>query len=221
MGTQHTPGYWTGIILGGTGKLAGSYAEIHDATNGVDARMGSTYDIDHIFIDNSSQELLLAASGTISHGVLHGLGPNQQGAMVSVNNASPRIIDTLVDRGSYQIVDSIIVSGATSSPYFDHMEVADTHCAFHFAGSTEATISHSYLHHNAYGMMVGSSPKVQILNNNFLDNSVNIGSCAPVVTGDVNDNYFAGMPFDSTCVGLLALNRVAPAPYASDVGPRP
>src|SRR6185295_14706973 len=120
MGSQHTPGYWMGIVLASGGKLAGTYAELHDATNAVDARVGSTYDFDHILIDNSSLPLLLAASGTISHGTLHGLSANQPGAMVAVNSASPRIIDTLVDKGNYPVVDSIIVNGASSTPFFDH-----------------------------------------------------------------------------------------------------
>jgi hypothetical protein len=172
-------------------------------------------------IDNSSQNLLLAASGTISHGVLHGLAENQPGTMISVTNASPRITDTLVDRGHYGVVDSIVVNGITSAPYFDHVEVSDTHCAFHINDSTGATISNSYVHHNAYGLMVGASTRAQILHNNFLDNTVNIGSCAGVATsGSVNDNYFAGTVFDSSCISLVSSGN-APAPYTTDVGPRP
>jgi len=219
-GAQHTPGYWTGIILGSGGKLAGTYAEVHDATTGVDARIGSSYDIDHILIDNSSQPLGLAASGTISHGTLHGLLANQPGSMVAVNSASPRIVDTLVDRGYYGVVDSIVVNGAASTPVFDHMEVADTHCAFHFNSATGATITHSYVHHNVYGLMVYASTGGQILHNNFQDNTVNIGSCNPGAAGNVSDNYFAGLPLDSSCLGLT-LSGVAAGPYTTDVGPRP
>jgi hypothetical protein len=219
-GAQHTPGFWTGIVLNAGGKISATYAEIHDATTGLDARAGSTYEIDHILMDNSPLGLNLAAGGTISHGTIHGLLMSQQGPLIAVNSASPHIVDTLVDKGFYGAVDSVVVNGATSVPVFDHMEVADTHCAFHFNASTGATISHSYVHHNAYGLMVGSSTGVQILHNNFQDNGYNVGTCAVGVSGDLNENYFAGSPTDSTCV-FLTVSASAPAAYTSDVGPRP
>src|SRR5262249_22345643 len=143
-GATHTAGFWSGIGLAAGGKVSVTYAEVHDATTAVDARAGSTYDIDHILIDNSSQGFALAGGGTISHGTIHGLLTSQAGPLISVNGASPHITDTLVDKGYFQAVDSVVVNGANSAPVFDHMEVADTHCAFHFNASTGATISHSY-----------------------------------------------------------------------------
>jgi len=219
-GAQHTPGFWTGIALAAGGKIVATFAEIHDAATGVDARAGSTYDIDHILIDNTSLGLALAADGTVSHGTIHGLSMNQQGPLITVTAGAPHVVDTLVDKGYFGAVDSVIVNGPTTAPVFDHMEVADTHCAFHFNSGAGVTISHSYVHHNSYGLMVGSSTGTQILHNNFQDNSINVGACSVGISGSLNENYFAGAPTDSSCV-FLTVSASAPAAYTSDVGPRP
>jgi len=96
--------------------------------------------------------------------------------------------------------------------------VADSHCAFHVGDAAGMTLIHSYVHHNAYAIMAGSEPAAVFSHNNFQDNSVNIGACGTIVA-DVQENYFAGAPFDDSCA--LTAASSASAPYTADVGPRP
>ena len=219
VGTAHTPGYWGGIALDAGGSLMVTFAEVHDAAFGLNARVGSTFQIDHILVDNSNQLLLLAANGTLSHGVLHGLLANQSFSPVVISDASPTLVDTVVNQGLYGGVDLIIVTGATAAPVFDHMEVADSHCGFHFNQGAGVIVRNSFVHHNSYGVMVNGAT-TQFVHNNFQDNApVNIGSCSGV-PGQVTDNYFVGPPVDDSCLGLTVTGSVASA-YTTDVGPRP
>jgi hypothetical protein len=185
------------------------------------ARPGSTFAIDHIVIDTSTMMLVLSSNGTIAHGTMHGLGDSQSSTPVFISSASPHITDTVLTQALYNGVDFVVVGGGTSAPVFDHVEVADSHCAFHFNDGSGAVISNSYVHHNAYGLMVIGSVNGQVSHNNFQDNSVNIGSCAGGSTLVV-DNYFAGDPFgDGSCPNLGVTGVTPPAPYTTGVGPRP
>ena len=124
--------------------------------------------------------------------------------------------------GLFQGVDMIVVGGAASAPLFDHVEVADSHCAFHFDTSTGATISNSFVHHNAYGFMVIGSTAGQVLHNNFEDNDINIGSCGLAASLVVAANYFVGEPFgDGSCTTLSVTGVTPPGPYTTGVGPTP
>jgi hypothetical protein len=214
VGIGQTPGSWGGFILNAGGNLMATFTEVHGAGYAIDARAGSTFQIDHILMDNSQQLLQLATTGTLSHGILHGAGA------VFVSGGSPKLVDTVVSQGEYNGVDMIIVSGASAAPVFDHLEVADSHCAFHFNQGAGATISNSFIHHNAYGLMVGGSLNNQIVHNNFEDEAINIGSCAGTASAQVTGNYFVGSPFDGSCQSLTASGTVT-APHTVDVGPRP
>ena len=84
-----------------------------------------------------------------------------------------------------------------------------------------ATVSNSFIHHNAYGVSVNDSSASHLVHNNFEDNGVNIGVCTVGAT-EVKDNFFAGMPFDDTCSTWLKLTGTAPAAaYTTGVGPSP
>jgi hypothetical protein len=220
MGTQASAGFWPGVVLKSGGSLTGTYLEIHAAQVGISAEAGSSYQIDQLLIDTASEGLSLSSSGTISHGTLHGLGDNQAGPAIEVNSASPQISDTVVNQGAYGAVDIIIVSGAKSAPVFDHVEVADSHCAFHANEATGLVISNSFIHHNAYGIMAIDTNGTIISHSNFEDNSVNVGSCDATATGQLSEDYFQGMPTDSSCGKLRSTNGVL-TPYKTDVGPRP
>jgi hypothetical protein len=219
VGAVHAPDSWVGIVLAGTGTLRATFAEIHHATFGLDARPGSTFEIDHILMDTSTQLLLLETSGTLSHGVLHGLSSEQGISPVIVVDASPRLVDTVIDQGLYNGVDMVVVNGAGAAPVFDHMEVADSHCAFHFNEGTGVTISNSVVRHNAYGVMVSASTNGKYLHNNFEDNQIHIGSCVPGLSAQITENYFAGSPLDGSCQYLTVTNA-AVTRYLMDVGPR-
>jgi hypothetical protein len=114
----------------------------------------------------------------------------------------------------------VVVDGASSAPLFDHLEVADSHCGFHFNTGNGATISNSFVHHNAYGLMVIASLANHVNHNNFENNVVNIGSCAGG-TGELLDDYFAGPPFDRSCDRLMVTGASPMAPYPMGVGPSP
>lgn len=218
VGAEHRPGGWGGLMIASGGNVVAKYIEIHDALIAIDARAASQFQIDHILVDGSARLLSLGSDGTISHGSLHGLGSSQQATPVAISG-SPHLVDTVVDKGIYGGLDLVVIGGAGSAPVFDHVEVADSHCAFHVNDAAGMTLTHSYVHHNAYAIMAGSQPAAVFSHNNFQDNSINIGSCG-AITADVQENYFAGEPFDGSCLTLTA-GSSAIAPYAADVGPRP
>ena len=219
-GTQASDGSWPGVVVQSGGTLTGTYFEIHGAALGVDAQDGSNFQIDHVLIDTTSQALNLASSGSLSHGVFHGLGDGQISPAINVENASPHIIDTLVNLGAYGAEDLIVVNGASAAPVFDHVEVSDSHCAFHVNDGSGLTISNSYLHHNAYGIMPGGSTGTVISHTNFEDNLINVGSCDTTATGQLIADYFQRQPADDSCL-QLRLTNVVTAAYTTDIGPRP
>jgi len=220
VGATASAGGWAGLVLNGGGDLSATYLEIRHATTALAARPASTYAIDHLVIDNSAALLVLSSSGTIAHGTLRGLGSAQSQSPVLIYNASPHITDTSVTQGLYPGIDMIIVGGASSAPLFDHVEVADSHCAFHFNESTGAVITNSWVHHNAYAFMLGVSVDGHINHNNFQDNQVNLGTCAGASL-EVKDNYFEGAAFDDACATLTTSGTAPAGPYSTGVGPQP
>jgi hypothetical protein len=211
---------WTGIAVDAGGDLSATYLEIHDAEIALSARPGATYAIDHLVIDDSATMLALASDGTIAHGTLRGLGDRQGGSPVYVAGAAPHITDTSITQGSYGSVDMIIIYGAGAAPVFDHVEVADAHCAFHIGNSSGAVFSNSWFHHNSYAFMLGDSIDGQVTHNNFEGNDINLGSCGGGAML-VSDNFFQGAPFDDSCAALSVTGITPPAAYATGVGPRP
>jgi hypothetical protein len=223
IGATDAAGAWTGLVLDAGGQVTATYVEIHGADTAIAARPGSMYSFDHVVIDTSSQELVLSSSGTIAHGTLRGLGDSQYGSPVLINNASPQITNTSITQALFGGVDMVVVGGASSAPLFDHVEVADSHCAFHINQSTGATITNSFIHHNAYGFMVIDSQSGHFNHNNWEDNEVNLGTCESGIADEVADNYFQGVAFgDGTCAASLAVTGTTPAaPYATGIGPQP
>jgi hypothetical protein len=219
---QGSPGSWQGIDIQRGGSVSATYLEIHDANVALSARAGSTFTIDHLLVDNSNQLLLLASGGTLAHGTLHGLGASQGNTPVLIDGASPMITDTVVDHGAYGAVDTIVTIGAGSAPVFDRVEVADSHCAFHFNEGTGITISNSFVHHNIFGIMVVDSTDGHVVHNNFEDNADNIGDCG-AGSSEVRDNYFVGTPLDSSCTsaGLVVTGTAPASAYTTGVGPSP
>jgi parallel beta-helix repeat protein len=211
-------GEWGGIKVESGGDATLNHVEIHDAGLAFAADAGSSYAIDSILVDTSSQLASLSADGTIKHGQFHGLGDLQGGSPFTVNNASPQVIDTVIDKGSVGGVDLIIVEGAASAPVFDHVEVADAHCVFHLSSGKQVTITNSIIHDSSYGMMITGAVGTLVRGNNFEKNGTNIGVC---ISGDVSSegNYFGGgEAFDSSCEKQSNTGAVS-APL-SGVGPR-
>ena len=220
LGATASAGSWTGLVLNAGGELAASYLEIHDADTALAARPASTYAVDHLVIDDSTVMMVLSADGSIAHGRLRGLGNAQSSSPVFVSNASPRVTDTSVTQGLYPGVDMIIVGGGNSAPVFDHVEVADSHCAFHINESGGTVVTNSWLHHNAYAFMLGVSLAGHINHNNFQDNLVNLGTCSGTSL-EVKDNYFEGAPFDDSCNTLTVTGTAPAGPYPTGIGPQP
>jgi hypothetical protein len=138
---------------------------------------------------------------------------------VVITNASPQISDTVIDKGLFNGIDIIVVDGDNAGPVFDHVEVADSHCGFHVNSGSGMTIRNSYIHHNAYAMMVEGLVDGVFTHNNFMDNAVNLGACFGE-TVDAEQNYFQGAPQDGSCTNITFGASVS-TPYTSDVGPRP
>jgi hypothetical protein len=223
VGAQGGTDDWGGVIIDAGGTVTATYVELHNASIALAARPGSAFAIDHIVIDTSDAMMILSSNGSIAHGTMRGLGNDQSSTPIFVSNASPHITDTAVTGGYFGVVDMIVVGGPAAAPVFDRVEVADSHCAFHFDTGNGATISNSNVHHNAYGLMVIESVAGYIVHNNFEDNQINIGSCygGAGVPSEVKDNYFVGAAFDDSCTQLTVTGAAPPAPYATGVGPTP
>jgi hypothetical protein len=219
QGEAHAaPGEWAGLVVsaGGTANL--SYLGIHNASTALTAAGNSHYTIDHLTVDTSTNFARLSADGAISKSAFHGLDNGTPGGPFTITNASPHLTDVLVDHGHQGIADMVIVDGASSSPVFDHVEVAQSHCAFHFNQGTNIIISNSFIHDNSYALMVEASTNTHITGSNLETNQINVGSCAGgsvTVTGC----YLQGMPFEigATCGTASSLSN---SPL-SGVGPRP
>jgi hypothetical protein len=220
VGAQGGTMDWAGLIIEANGAVSASYLQIRNAETALTTRPGSSFSIDHLVIESSEALMVLGSSGTIAHGTLHGLGDKQSSTPIEISDASPRITDTVVSQGAFNGVDMIVVGGDTAAPVFDRLEVADSHCAFHFVTGNGVTISNSYLHHNAYGLMVTGSTGGHVVHNNFQDNGINIGTCSGG-TSEVKDNYFDGAAFDRSCVRLMVTGAAPAAPYPTGVGPTP
>jgi hypothetical protein len=194
------PGSWGGIAIasGGTANL--SYVEIRHAGQAFQALSGSSFSLDHALIEESNIALILRSSGSITKTVIHSLGAMQAGSPVQISDSSPTFTDVLMDR-SNSGTDHILVSGATSSPQFDHVELKECHCAFHFNGGTGINVTNSYVYDNYYALMLNSATNVRFSNNNFTNNrTTHLGQCGGGTLTSTG-NYFSGsnMAFDSSC----------------------
>lgn len=217
--TAAGPGAWKGLSLLNGGAINLTYVEIHEADTALVTAAGTSFALDRLVIDSSNAALLLQSSGTVSHAVIHGLGTAQSTGPVTIQDASPRFTDVLIDNANGG-VDMVQLNGATSGPVFDHVEITQCHCAFHFNAGSKATISNSNIHDNAYGLMVVYSKSTQVSASNFAGNLVNIGSCAGTGSVTATGVYFdkAGA-FDGTCA--TQTNTAPAGAPLSGVGPRP
>ena len=209
----HTgPGGWAGIAIatGGTANI--SWLTIHDASTALTTAGNSHYTIDHLTIDTSSTTASIGSDGTINHGAFHGNDASTPAFMIM--NASPHVTDTVFDHGSMGS-DYIIVNGTGSAPVFDYIEVTQSHCAFH-ANQGMLTVTNSYIHGNAYALMLESS-MTTFQNSNLENNGINIGDCFGG-TATVSGSYVQGTLFSGTNCG--SSSNMATAPLTG-IGPRP
>jgi hypothetical protein len=215
---EHTgPDGWVGLHIQNGGEASLKHIEIHDAKFAFNASAGSTFGIDHILVDTSTFVAKLEASGTLNHGTLHALGAAQKGSPITVNSASPKVSNTTINNAN-GTTDHIIVTGASSAPVFDHMDISECHCAFHFNEGKGATISSSLVHDSFYGLMVINSIGTKVTNSNFTKNQINIGLCTG---GDVTatGSYFDDPAFDGDCTGQT--NTTPVTKPITGIGPQP
>ena len=212
-------GDWTGIGVasGGTTNLV--FTALRNATTAFQAAAGSSFDLDAVTIEKSGTGAILNSGGTIRYSALHGVGQGQSSSMLYVNDASPKISDTIIDNGNPG-VDLIVVSGATSGPLFDHVEVTGCHCAFHLNNGSKITLSGASIHDNVYGMMVVGSKNTVVTGSNFLLNNVNIGTCTSGTVTSTS-NYFIGEIFDASCLGQTATGAQNQPLATAGIRPRP
>lgn len=209
---------WAGLIVESGGKLSSTYLEVRNAAVGLTAKAGSSFTLDHLVVESSDALMTLSSNGSIAHAALHALGAAQSATPLAIANASPHFTNVVVDKAQYDGIDMIVVDGDNAGPVFDHVEVADAHCAFHFNAGRGITITNSYVHHSSYGMMVNGALAGHVVHNNFEDDMVNIGSCSGGSL-EARDNYFAGVAFDDTCAQLSVTGTAPPKAYTTDVGP--
>jgi hypothetical protein len=203
------------VLDGGWLKLA--HATIHHAQIAVRALPGSRYTLTGMTIDSSDQLLLLQSDGVLQYCTLHGEGADQVLSPVVIDHASPVFADVTLDRGNTS-VDLVTLDGPDAGPHFDHVEVSQGHCAFHFNTGYNAAITHAFIHDTQYALMVEQSVNSQISASNLTQNAQNIGQC---VGGSFvgNGNYVEGDVFDTSCVGQP--NNSAAASALSNVGSAP
>jgi hypothetical protein len=206
------PGGWGGIAIAAGGTANISWLTIHDASTALTTAGNSHFTIDHIVVDTSSATASIGSDGSITHGAFH--GNDASTPSFQVMNASPHITDTVFDHGSMGS-DYIIVNGTGSAPVFDHIEVTQSHCAFH-NNQGMATITNSYIHGNAYALMLESS-MTSFQNSNLENNGIEIGDCFGG-TATLTGCYVQGTTFSGTTCG--SANSPAAAPLTG-VGPRP
>ena len=206
------PGGWGGLVVsaGGTANL--NWIAFHDAGTALTLAGNSHYTIDHITIDTSTSSANVASDGTINHGSISGEDTHTPAFMV--NNASPHVTDTVFHHGSMGS-DYIIVGGTGSAPIFEYIEVANSHCAFHNNAGV-VTVSNSYIHNNAYALMLESS-MTNFSTTNFENNQINIGDCFGG-TASLNGCYVQGTTFTGTNCGSASSPAGSPL---TGVGPRP
>ena len=213
---------WGGIAVSGTGTANISYVTISDAMQAFGASPGTTYALDHVVIQHGGSGLVLSSSGTVTKTIIMGQGPSQSMNSVVIQDASPMFTDLQVTNGvGNTSLDSIVVNG-NSSPKFDHVEVTGFHCAFHFGGGNNITISNSYVHDNSYALMVFDVTPFTFSNSNILLNQISIGDCgASLIT--VTGNYFGtAKAFDPNDTNCTKQKNTTPATsLISGVGYRP
>ncbi|HVY48135.1 MAG TPA: hypothetical protein VHB21_19740, partial [Minicystis sp.] len=211
------PGGWSGIVVDTGGEARLTHAEIREAVMAFSTKPSSSYALDYVTCDTSNQLMALASDGTVSHSTFHAFGMNQQGDPVTISSASPHVSDSTFDNAN-QYADHIAVSGSASSPQFDHLELSQAHCGFHFNQGIGITVSNSYMHDLAFAMMVEASLQTKVTLSNAENNQNNFGRC---MGGDVtlSSDYVEGPPFDTYCTGQMD-DTPANAPL-SGVGPRP
>jgi Right handed beta helix region len=212
-------GKWPGLIVETGGNVISTYAEIHGAAVGVTAKVNSSFWFDRLLIDTADALLDLSSSGSISHAVMHGAGKAQSDIPILISSASPKFTDVLIDNGPGKggSPDTVIIKGAASAASFDHVEISSSHCTFHFNGGSGCSITNSYIHDAAYGLMVEASQNNKIEHNNFQNNTANLGECRSGGSVNATGNYFQGSAFDDSC--QLTSSDDKDAPF-TDVGPR-
>ncbi len=157
----------------------------------------------------------LASSGTVQYGAVHSLGSAQSASPVAISNASPVFTDVLFDAANSGI-DMIVVS--QGSPSFDHVEVTQCHCAFHFNSGQNISVKTAAIHDVAYVLMNITAANTHFETSNFTSNTVNIGDCTSGGSFTGSGNYATGAMFDGSCASQV--NSAPASSPLTGVGPR-
>lgn len=214
------PGSWGGIAVASGGSATLGYVEIRHARQAFQALAGSTFALDHALIEQSSNALILRASGPVTKTVIHALGSSQSGPPVDIADSSPTFTDVLIDQSNAG-TDHIVVAGASSSPQFDHMELTGCHCAFHFNDGTNINVTNSYIHDNYYALMLYGTKNVKFSNTNMVTNrTTHLGLCSGGTLTSMG-NFFSGTntAFDGSCTSQT--NTAQATSMLQGVGYRP
>jgi hypothetical protein len=213
--TRTGAGLWAGLVVGATGVATLNHVNFHHAALALTTQAGSSATVTGFRIDTSSAALSIGAASTFRYGTVHSLGVAQAASPLSIAAASPTFTDVVFDNANAG-VDMIVISGGGAT--FDHVEVTQCHCAFHFGAGQNITVRGSTIHDNAYALMNYGALNTRFEGSNLTVNTVNIGICTGGTFVGVG-NYAAGSMFDTTCA--TQMNTTPSATALTGVGPRP
>jgi hypothetical protein len=214
-----TPRSWHGIVIGSGGHAALTHVEIAGATYGIHALPGSDFDVEDSEIGSSFKAAVVQSDGSFDRVRFHASGdptfsPVNEVSIDDVNgtltilDASPTVTNSKFD-GSAALVDMIRVGG-NGSPVFDHLHIADAHCAFHLNGGVNNSprISNTVFERLAYGIMAYATKPI-VENSVFRDNAFDVGFCFDAVADNApqlkNNFYSAGTAgVDPSCFQIGA-----------------
>ena len=203
-GPDATPGGWKGVVIKQGGSIQATHWTITGATLGIHAQVGSSYALDYLDIDKSMELMFIEADGSLNHGRLHARGADQPAFSlpVHINDAAPTIANTLIDNGN-SFHDHFEVTGAKSSPKFDHVEIANCHCGVHTADGVGIQITNSNIHNTEYGVMALAARGTMVSGNVFEHNTWDVGLCLGGTMTLQGNTYGAdGATFDPGCAML-------------------
>jgi hypothetical protein len=213
------PRSWHGIVVGSGGYAGLSHVEIGGATYGIHALAGSDFAVTDSELGTSFKAAVVQSDGSFERVRFHASGdptfsPVNEVSIDDVNgtltiiDASPTVKHTKFD-GSAALVDMIRVGG-DASPEFDHLHIADAHCAFHMNGgiNTSPRITNTVFERLGYGIMAYATKPV-VENSVFRDNGFDVGFCFDATAENApqlkNNFYSAGMAgVDPTCFQIGA-----------------
>lgn len=223
------PNSWHGIVVESGGNLTLSNVKIGGAQYGIFTMPGSTFSVDHAYIDTSFKAAVVESDGTITNStfeavalfpaITEAVSVDDPNGCLTIIDASPTVTNCRFD-GSGGLNDMIRIGG-NASPVFDHIYVHASHCGFHTNGGTNTSphITNSVLENLAYGIMAYTTQPI-IENSVFKTNTNDVGMCSGATAQNapkLSNNFYTNggaVLLDASCDKIGTVDS-APATVAN------